>query len=288
MCVVNPQLSNGQSLTSFFDFNTFELWTYDVQRGYLVLAGAAVAAIVLSFIFLCLLRCCTKIIIWVSIALVLLFLCALGVMMILQSQGIHVSQYLPFDIAALTQTVLIIVGSCLLGAALLFFVIVLCLGSRISMGAAVVETASIFLREQCLISLMPIVQTLFFVGSIAALLVGLIYLYSIGQQGPPLASKAFVTVTLDTSLIVMISFFSAGGLWTIFWIHGSNHFVVSSSACIWYFNHDEYAKGPRGRPFCDSIGRLLRYHPGTVAFASLLFALFFILRLLAQLFSFKN
>ena len=53
-----------------------------------------------------------------------------------------------------------------------------------------------------------------------------------------------------------------------------------SGAAIWYYQQDS--------PLCTSFYRLLRYHTGSLAFASLLFGVLFILRLIAKFFHLRN
>ena len=83
----------------------------------------------------------------------------------------------------------------------------------------------------------------------------------------------------------MIVFFLAGGLWLIFLMHGCNHYLLCSSVVIWYFNgSDGYENSPCGQ----SLVRLLRFNLGSVAFSSFLNGLFFIIKLIAHLFSFDE
>jgi hypothetical protein len=48
---------------------------------------------------------------------------------------------------------------------------------------------------------------------------------------------AFPVVSFTQADIVILAFFLAGGLWTLFWLQGCNHFTLSSAVSIWYFNH---------------------------------------------------
>ena len=61
--------------------------------------------------------------------------------------------------------------------------------------------------------------------------------------------------------------------------------MVCSAVSIWYFNH---VNGSVGAPCCDSLWRLLRFHSGSVAFCSLLNGLFFLVKILAHIFSFDS
>ena len=61
--------------------------------------------------------------------------------------------------------------------------------------------------------------------------------------------------------------------------------MLSSAVTIWYFIT---MNGGDGAPCGDSIWRLVRYHLGSVTFTSLANGFFFIIKLLANLFSFST
>lgn len=65
-----PDLSvSGTNISLFFDYSAYESWVFDLQKGYLVLVGAALAAMVCSLVFLLVVRCCAGFIVWVAIAI---------------------------------------------------------------------------------------------------------------------------------------------------------------------------------------------------------------------------
>ena len=83
----------------------------------------------------------------------------------------------------------------------------------------------------------------------------------------------------------MFVIFLVVSLWLIFFFHGCNVFMLCSSVAVWYFNN---VKKGDGAPCGDSLWRLLRYHSGSVVFASLLNGFFWIIKFLANLFSFDT
>lgn len=248
--------------------------------------AASIVAIIASLLFLLFVRCCAGIVIWIVIFIAIVSLLGVGVLFILESQGIKIAAVVDFALATLSQNSMIIIGSVCLAFGVLMLLIVCCLRRKISMGSKSVEMAAIYLVETCYIALVPLIQAILIVGALAGIIVGAIYIYSNGTMYF-VNNDAFATVYLTNSQIIMISFLLAGGLWTVFWIHGSNHFILCSSASIWYFNHHNN-RDLHGSPLCDSIDRLFRYHSGTVAFCSLLNGVFFILKVLAQILSMKS
>lgn len=143
---------------------------------------------------------------------------------------------------------------------------------------------AIFLFENCCMIILPITQACFVAGTIAAIIAGGIYLYSLGSFTFP-NDIAFPVVELQSDIIIMISFFLAGGIWVMFFFHGCNHFMLCSAVSVWYFNYE--SNHDLGSPFCDSLDRLIRFHPGSVAITALVNGLFFIIKVLAHLFSFE-
>lgn len=109
------------------------------------MVAAAGAAIVLSIIFFLFVRCCAGPIIWLAILIFIGGMITIGVFFILQAKGVTVPDFIAASLSSISYNTLIIVGSCLLGGAVLVLLLVVCLRSRISMGAKAVELGSIFL-----------------------------------------------------------------------------------------------------------------------------------------------
>jgi hypothetical protein len=132
--------------------------------------------------------------------------------------------------------------------------------------------------------LLPITQAIFVIGTIAAILVGGVCLCSMGTLTFP-NNSGFPIINFDTDQIVTISIFLGGGIWSMFYFHGCNHFMICSSVAIWYYNHE--SKYEYGKPFGDSLFRLIRFNTGSIALTSIINGCLFILKIIAHLFSFK-
>ncbi len=94
---------------------------------------------------------------------------------------------------------------------------------------------SIFLFENCCLVFLPITQVCLIVLTLAAMILGAGYIYSVGVFTFP-NNDTFPTVDLSSGHIVMVVIFLATGLWMIFFFHGCNHFMLCSSVASWYFN----------------------------------------------------
>jgi hypothetical protein len=58
-----------------------------------------------------------------------------------------------------------------------------------------------------------------------------------------------------------------------------SHFIIASATCIWYFGP---SRALYKNPIQTSIFWLIRYHLGSIAFGSILLAIVWALRILAQ------
>jgi hypothetical protein len=282
-CIPNT-IGQDINLGSVFDLNSFENWAYDLGQGWIVLAVSVGAAVLLSLLFFVFVRLCTGPIIWLTISLCVLGMLTVGVFFILQAKGVVVSDFITQNLSTLSYNTLIIVGSCLLGGAVLLALLVLCLRSRIAMGAKAVELGSMFLLENCLLVVLPVSQGLLIILALAGLIAGAGALYSLGDFGFP-NGAALPEVYINSVELAMLIVFLVVSLWLIFFLHGCNHFMLSSAVAVWYFSHVE---GSEGAPCGDSLWRMVRFHLGSVAFTSLSNGFFFIVRVLANLFSFET
>jgi len=136
---------NGVDITSFFSYNSYSAWAFDLQAGYLILIGAAIAAMICSLIFLLIVRCCAGVMIWFAIAACISGLEIIGVLFILQAKGIQIAQFINTQLNTLSFNTLIIIGSGLIAAGVFILLLAFCLRSRIKMGSRAVELGAVFL-----------------------------------------------------------------------------------------------------------------------------------------------
>lgn len=177
---IPSNLGNNVNVESLFNLNVFEEWTYDLQKGYVVLILAVVAAVVLSLLFFVFVRCCAGPIIWLAIFICNAGLITIGVFFILQAKGITVPDFVSKQISTISYDTLIIVGSCLLGGAVLLSLLAFCMRSRIAMGVKAVELGSIFLLQNCGLAILPVTQVILVAAAVAAIIFGAASLYSLG------------------------------------------------------------------------------------------------------------
>lgn len=85
---------DASGISIFFSSDAMAVWAYDVQMGYPILIAAALFSMAASLLFLVVVRCCTGVVIWLAIAGSIGGSFAVGLLYILESQGVHISPYL--------------------------------------------------------------------------------------------------------------------------------------------------------------------------------------------------
>lgn len=71
-CVPSLSIAN-EDITQKLNTNVLRAWALDLTVAWQILIGAAIVSMVASMLFLCFVRCCTGIVIWITI-----FVCILG------------------------------------------------------------------------------------------------------------------------------------------------------------------------------------------------------------------
>ena len=77
----------------------------------------------------------------------------------------------------------------------------------------------------------------------------------------------------------MLYFHGFSLLWNVSFLLAVSHFIIACSTCIWYFDPDQKIEKT---PILKSWFWLIRYHLGTIAFASLILAIVWAFRIVAQ------
>ena len=101
-CIPDPDI-NGKSITQYFDYSIIASWIFDIRDGYLIIIGSAVAGIIITLVYLCLLRCLTTCILFTSLVIIELVLIGIGILLILEAANVQIVDTLPINLADLSQ-----------------------------------------------------------------------------------------------------------------------------------------------------------------------------------------
>ena len=207
-----------------------------------------------------------------------------GIFCILEAKGVVVSDFVTNNLSQFSYDTLIIAGSCFIAGSVLLALLVCCLRSRIAIGAKAVQLGSMFILNNCFLVILPITQGCFVIITLAGFIAGGISLLSLGTYSFP-NDQPFPSIALSGGQIVAVIIFIVVGLWLIFFFNGCNHFMISSGSSVWYFVS---MNGGDGAPCGDSLWRMVRFHIGSVTFTSFVNGFFFVIKMLANLFSFST
>ena len=249
-------------------------WISDIMVAWPAIAISSVTALILGYLYLFVIRCIGGVIIWVSIAVIILSLLAAGG----YTWFYRDQKYTPEESVYnyLTYTAYGLWGLCGI-----IFLLVCCCWSAIQIGIAVFETTAKYVQENLRIFALPIISYIAIGIWTIFWIVGAVFVFSIGTPEPRDDGFKFATEVKWTDQNRYIMFYDIFGLfWVTAFLIGVTQFIIACSACIWYFecSTDSKGAGTVGRAFYWSY----RYHLGSVAFGSFIIAVCQMMRFLFE------
>ena len=121
----------------------------------------------------------------------------IGIFCILEAKGVVVSDFVSQNLSSFSYDTLIIAGSCLIGGSVLLVLLVICLRTRISIGAKAVELGAMFLLSNCFLVILPITQGFIIILALAGFIAGGVSLLSLGDFSFP-NNQAFPSISLTS------------------------------------------------------------------------------------------
>jgi len=269
------------------------------------LIGALVLAVALGYVHLFLLRCCAEVFIWISIALSVLGLGALGAYLWLSASSETVESRLPEDlqlsksaslsadeehcykIASIVCWVLSIVALCM----------ACCLRSSIDAAAACVEVACEAIFEMPTLLMAPAIKAISKGLLSVGLLYGFLLLWSVGDTSgydTPLSTAFNATANLlNTSAAdaphithtqlqnIMLIFYMFVAFWILAFVNALYQFVVAYTVATYYYapyeeEDDHFIDEKDVEGCCTALEGFhvgVVYHAGSLAFGAALIAI---------------
>ncbi len=241
-------------------------------------------AIVVSFIFMFLMRWLAGCIVWTSIIVGILFLVALGIIFCysggLFGNGTWSYMGLTVPKIAEEQQYVRYYGFAAWGVAALLLLVVLCLCHRIQLAVAICKMAGKFIIEVCSVMLVPIIMSVILVAVWALCALSMVYLVSAATFVADGSSFTSIQSYSDPAL-ARFYYFVFATLWCNALVLAITIFVIASACAMWYFSH-----GPgQGLhlPVLRSFGRALWYHLGSLAFGAIILAIVQFLQFIVEL-----
>lgn len=131
--------------------------------------------------------------------------------------------------------------------------------------------------------MVPIMMLAVTTGYIFFWLFGLGYIYSNGEVVLD-SSKPFVGISIDKKLKNYVYSHALGFLWNIAFLLTVSNFVITGACAIWYYKSGD----KKGSLIGTTVWWMFRYHIGTLAFGSLILAIVWLIRSLADYLDVRN
>lgn len=245
----------------------------DIATCWRVIAGSAVTALILGYIFLFVIRL-------IGGAIIYLFLIALEVVFILG--GLYTYNYSnTYPEGDKYRDYIKYTAYGIWGLAGLELICVCCCWTAIKVAIAVYKTTSQYVSSNLRIQLLPLFSWFSLAIWGGVWIVCAVFVYSVGdlkQREAPYGFMSDVTWTDETRYMFLYQVF--GLLWVAAFINGLCQFIIAASTCIWYFtvNTDTKGRGTVGTAFFWGF----RYHMGSIAYGSFIIAVVQFIRLLFE------
>jgi hypothetical protein len=245
----------------------------DLQTAWWVFLAMLGITTVICLIYLFLLRCIAKPLLYVSF--VLIFTLLVG-------GGFYV-YYLNLDYADTDNTKDVMKGMGILLWILsgIYLIILCCCWSRIQLGAAIIEAASDFVRN-CL-SVMFIPLFFFFITAawVVFWVISAVYVYTVGDvkkaDNLPIADITWNTTTRYVWIYHLFGLF-----WVSAFVIGCAQFIIAAICALWYFSQGGDSDDKAKASVWTGIKWVFRYHLGSIAFGSFIIAVMQMIKLLFE------
>lgn len=254
--------------TDFINTNEIMQYVADLGITWPAIAGSVGAAFIIALIYMIFLRCCAGFICWCVIFLILIVLTVIGY--IFQARTL-----LYTSLAQKNSYIACRVFSCIfytLACIWLIFILANC--NNIRLAIALIKTTAHYIGSEFCVMFVPLVMTGTFICFMIYWIITTLYIYSSGSVVKE--TNSFYAVPEWTDTVRYIFWFNLFGmLWILSFIEAYNLFVLVSSACLWYFEHNNESSGGKGasKIINRSFFRGIRFHLGSLAFGSLIVAI---------------
>lgn len=197
--------------------------------------------VVISLVFMFLLRCLVGCIVWVSCIGIVLVFAGLGLIFIYNGGVLSgtAASYAGFlGMPTLSGSdYYATYGYICFGLSGVFLILLLCCCNRLRLAVAVCKVAGRFVIRVCLVTLVPIILSLILIAMWACCLLCMIYLLSVATFTISSSTDLFTSVASYTdSSLYELYYFLFATLWCNAIIGAIGVFVIASACCLWYYN----------------------------------------------------
>lgn len=250
----------------------FTSYVADIAYCWRMILVCSVTAVLLSYLWLFIIKLIGGLIVWLSIIIIQISLLAGGFYVYSQADTYEEeSDYKKWITYAAYG---------IWGLAAIFACCICCCWTSIKIGIAVYKTTAHYVSKNVRIFFLPMLSYVIAAVWLCIWFVSAIYVFSIGTPGPR-EGYTFITEMQwsdETRYMVWFQLFML--FWINAFIYGVVQFIIGASACIWYFevSSDTGGAGTVGR----GVYWAFRYHLGSVAFGAAVIAICQIIRVIFE------
>ena len=258
----NSDESAGELFNLSYYTNKIGGWINDIMVSKYACLGSFIWSLAFCLIFMVFIRCCTGIIIYTLIFLVLIIFIVLGVFLRKKASDYEKLKDEKYE-KAMTAFSWISFG-----VAFIWLVFILCMCNKIRLAVALLEATGKYIHQNCCIIFVPFLFFIITVVWYGYWCICTVYLVSRGVEQGKSEIIPKINFTKQQRYLFWYNVFAL--LYLSEFIKAYSQFVYASSAAIWYFCHE---KKTDKHNILVSFKRGIRYHCGSLAFGSLIVAI---------------
>jgi len=272
--VVNGKASINSAVNEAAGAMT-RLWN-DVYKSWKVIVVSAALALIISFLFLVLIRWFTSIIVWFCVCFC--FLAGAGLSAFLLWQGYTEWQTMKtLGLSTTFAKIMFGFGCGVGGLSVVYLLVVFFLFLRIRRAIGIIEEATKAVSAMPQIMVLPIGLAFCLILFAAYWVVVAVFLWS---YATPSIDGYAVRYTMSRWTRGLFGYHVFGGLWITQFFLAIEYMCIAGAVGSWYWRRKK--KYVVGLPIAKSVLRTLVFHVGTAAFGSLLVAIIQFIRLLFE------
>jgi hypothetical protein len=242
----------------------------DLYTAWKVLGIACGLSLVLALVYMIILRCCAKVMVWLTFIGFILLLAALGFFFYSKSTAsLDDGDKLNYQILAIIFWAVDAV----------LFLIICCLYDDIQLALTIIEASGQFIFQTIPVLFVPIFGIIVAVAYFVYWIWTVVYIYSIGKIGP-YKDTPFSSVEWEDTTRNMWYYHLFGLFWIAAFIFACVQFVIAATAAQWYFSSSSDASGSGS--VCRSFYWAIRFHLGSLAFGSLILGIVMFVRFIFE------
>jgi hypothetical protein len=246
----------------------------DLATAWWVFLVMTAICLVITLLYMFLLRWTAKPVLYVSFVIIFLMLLGGGFYVwIFASQ-----KYVPEDNTYKAMRGVAILLWILTG---IYGIILLCCCSRIQLGVAIMEATSQFVKDTCSIVFVPIIFFVFTFVWMVFWIFSAVYVFSVGEikkrEGLPISDIVWDETTRYVWIYHLFGFF-----WISAFIIGCSQFIIAATTCVWYFAQGGSSDDKGKASLKIGFRWIFRYHVGSIAFGALIIAIIQMIKLMFE------